>query len=561
MKAKHTLLFLAVTALVLSLAGCSKSFLEVYPDSDYTGDSYYTSDEAVLKAIQPLYNRAWWGYNYRSALGIGSYRANDAWNPYNAPEFTRFQTTALTDEVLRAWSSLYTVVTMSNALIRDVTQKCGEDVSEDVKNLAIGTAYTMRAASYFYMVRIWGPVILIEDNDAAVNNPHLPLNPTEDVFKFIIRDLYKAIEYLPEKAADGYTGKYAAEGLLAKVLLARSGWKGGSRNAEDLAECIRLCEDVIDKGPYSLMEDYEDLFKYQHNNNKETMLAMEWADPLVGGWWEVNSTYSDLASTNYTDDVMVWGGITASVDMIQLYNINKDKDKRWKGNFFTPGDFYDYMWTDTGGFTFENDWMQVKKGVVGRKCDVDGHLAMMASPLNTYILRYADVLLTHAEACLGNSDKLTSGRGLDSYNALLERAGLPAVSSVTFEDIIVNRRIEFCMEYCNWYDMVSWYMWKPDYMLDYFNNKQYRGITIHDGGVQKLDDGMLIYLPVNYTDADGNEIWSDNPAFSLTDYMTNYSDYVPVKVTPVNIFIPYPETDVLQNPKLSEDPVPYDFGE
>ena len=561
MKAKHTVLFPAVVALVLSLAGCSKSFLEVYPDSNYTGDSYYTSDEAVLKAIQPLYNRAWWGYNYRCGLGIGSYRANDAWNPYNAPEFTRFQTTALTDEVLRAWSSLYTVVTMSNALIRDITGKCGEGVSEDVKNLAIGTAYTMRAASYFYMVRIWGPVILIEDNDAAVNNPHLPLNPTEDVFKFIIRDLYKAMEYLPEKAVDGYTGKYAAEGLLAKVLLARSGWNGGTRDAADLQECIRLCEDVIDHGPYSLMEDYEDLFKYQHNNNKETMIAMEWADPLVGGWWEVNSTYSDLASTNYTDDVMVWGGITASVDMIQLYNINKAADKRWKGNFFTPGDLYDYMWTDTGGFTFENDWMQVKKGVVGRKCDVDGHLAMMASPLNTYILRYADVLLTHAEACLGNNATLSSGRGLDSYNAVLARAGLPAARSVTFEDIIINRRIEFCMEYCNWYDMVSWYMWKPDYMLDYFNNKQYRGITIHDGGVQKLDDGMLIYLPVNYTDADGNEIWSDNPAFSLTDYMTNYSDYVPVKVTPVNIFIPYPETDVLQNPKLSEAPVPYDFGE
>lgn len=24
------------------------------------------------------------------------------------------------------------------------------------------------------------------------------------------------------------------------------------------------------------------------------------------------------------------------------------------------------------------------------------------------------------------------------------------------------------MEYCNWYDMVSWYHWKPDYMLNYF---------------------------------------------------------------------------------------------
>ena len=33
----------------------------------------------------------------------------------------------------------------------------------------------------------------------------------------------------------------------------------------------------------------------------------------------------------------------------------------------------------------------------------------MNSPLNTYILRLADVYLTYAEACLGNSEELTGG--------------------------------------------------------------------------------------------------------------------------------------------------------
>ena len=190
---KNRIMIAALTALTLVAAGCAKEFLEVVPESNYTGESYYSSDEAVYKAIQPLFNRAWWGYNYRGSIGIGSYRANDAWNPYNAPEFSRFQTTALTEEVLRSWSSLYTVVSLSNAVLKDVDANCGEDVSEEVKNLAKGTCYLMRGAAYFYLVRIWGPAIIIEDNDYAVLNPQMPLNPEEDVFKFIVRDLYSAI--------------------------------------------------------------------------------------------------------------------------------------------------------------------------------------------------------------------------------------------------------------------------------------------------------------------------------------------------------------------------------
>lgn len=44
----------------------------------------------------------------------------------------------------------------------------------------------------------------------------------------------------------------------------------------------------------------------------------------------------------------------------------------------------------------------------------------MNSPLNTYILRLADVYLTYAEACLGNSEELTGGPGLEALNQVRE---------------------------------------------------------------------------------------------------------------------------------------------
>ncbi len=556
---KKLLIIATVAATSLMQTGCSDDFLVRYPESEYTGESYYSSDEAVMKACEPLYNRAWFNFNRRAILGIGSSRANDAWNPYVIPEFTRFQTTSLTLEVAQAWSSLYTVVTMSNAIIRDVTKNCSDAVSEEVKSRALGEAYLMRGSAYFYMVRTWGPVILFEDNDHLVNNPLQPLNPEEDVFKFLLRDLRKAAELLPEEGANGRASKYAAKAMLAKALLAHSGWnKGGTRDADELAECVELCEEVIDKSGARLMEDYGNLFRYQYNNNEESLFAMQWADPLVGGWGECNPLGSDLSWGEVTD-VSSWGNNNhASIDMIDLYNEDPKDQERLHATFFIPNSYHPTIKAAEGGYTYKHNWMQVKKGVPGTKADNDGHLVVQRSPLNTYIIRLADVYLTHAEASLGNSASLNSGRGLESFNAVRRRAGVDEYSEITFEDIIRERRIEFCMEYCNWFDMVSWYRWKPDYMLDYFNRKQHRGYELQDGGVELREDGFLRYNILNYVDENDEKIWNDSEGFDPFE-AREAADRI--TVTDENVFMPYPEADMLQNPNLAKEPQPYDFGE
>ena len=562
-------------AFILMATSCAKDFLERVPQSNYTGESFYTSDEAVLKACEPLYNRAWFNFNRRAMWYIGSLRANDAWNPYMGAEYARFQTTALSDEVIQAWSSLYTVVTMSNSIIYDLQNNVGSDVTEAVKNQALGEAFLMRGAAYFYMVRIWGDVILFENNNEVVLDPLRPLNPEKDVLKFIIRDFTSASELLPERGSNGRPSRYAAMGMKAKALLARSGWdNGGTRDEADLAECIRLCEEVIDKGGYSLI-NYEDLFKPQHNDNAETLLAMKWASPLSGGWGEMNAILSDISFSDVCD-VNCWGGnLSPSLDMVMLYN-QEPKDKiRLKATFFYEDAYYDYIKSASGGYTYDKKWLQVKKGVVGSKEDVGGELASMASPLNTYIMRYADVLLVHAEASLGNSTSLTGGRGLESLNMVRGRAGLDPKTSVTFEDIMGERRKEFAMEYCNWYDFFTWYRWKPEYMLDFLNNKQYRNVEYRKDDVEINDDGTIRIHPYDYNDAQGNRHYtdglydkngnliqgvSDGYVFDIFGLMEE-NDVVRITVTDVNIFLPYPESEVLQNPLLNESPQPYDFGE
>jgi len=597
------ILFFYLSALLLFATSCSEDYLQKVPDGNYTAESYYSSDQALDKVGAPLYNRAWFNYNARAILGMGSLRANDGWNPYLNADFARFQTTALSAEVQNAWSSLYTVVSMSNQIIHDIKAYTSPAITDSAKNKAMGEAYFMRGAAYFYLLRIWGPIILFENNDPVVLVPKIPLSPEKDVLKFIIRDLRQAVLLLPDRMINGRVSKYSAEGMLAKVLLADSGWGVPTRDEGELAECISLCEDVIDNSGASLMPNYDDLYKYQYNGyapggpntNPECLFALHWGDPIANVYGTVNALFSDLAWSEVTD-VNAWGNnLQASPDMIDIYNQDIADSIRMKATFFLPNSYYSYIHSQHGGFTYNHTWMQCKKYVVGFKEDCNGLLGQMASPLSTYMLRLADVDLILAEASLGNNSVLSSGRGLDAFNAVRARAKVDPRQQITFEDIIRERRIEFCMEYSNWYDMLTWYRWKPDYMMDYFNNKQNRGYELRDGGIKYNPDGTLRYLvfgwaylengqqvlvtnPDDPTKQVGIQVWSDglrladnnntmykSVASGFVYDMRNYTDYQGnthdrIVISKSNIFLPYPESDVLQNPYLSEDPQPYDFG-
>ena len=87
------------------LTGCSDSFLDRTPEGSYTDANFYASDEALEAATAPLYNRAWFDYNQRAIVPIGSGRANDMYSPWGNPEFTTFQVTALSELLSAAWKS------------------------------------------------------------------------------------------------------------------------------------------------------------------------------------------------------------------------------------------------------------------------------------------------------------------------------------------------------------------------------------------------------------------------------------------------------------------------
>lgn len=544
MKTRSCLLRYFCVPLLLTLSSCGDSFLDRVPEGQYVEDTFYGTDEALSAATAPLYNRAWFNYNKRPAVAIGSLLANDAYNPWMNPEFTTFQVTALNANLSDTWSAFYSVVTMANSVIAAVNEKCGSDVTEEAKLKAISEARLMRGTAYFYMVRLWKNVILFEDNQEIVDNPVRPLHKSQDVFQFIINDLTFASENLPLTNETGRATSWSAKAILAKVYLCRSGWEknGANRDEKDLEEAKKYALDVCQNSGIELLENYEDLFKYSGNNNRESLLAMQWIEN--GDWGVCNPLLADIAfGPEVTGGVNVWGGgLNASLDILKLYE-PADSIRR-NATFFSEGTYYDYINIKDGGYAYTGTSTPIKKGVIGGSEDNGGIvISSMNCPINTYIIRLADCYLTLAEACLGNQESLNDGVGLEYFNKVRKRAKISELKSITLDDIIKERRIEFCMEYCNWYDMVSWYSWKPDKMIEYFNN-QHRGWTA--SYAKKWSDGSIHFYAENDINSTEYE-WGDN------------EPEIEIIIEKDDIFLPYPESDVIQNPLLNEEPIDYEF--
>lgn len=541
---------------LLSVTSCSDDFLNKVPSGEYVEDNFYASDAAVASSTAPLYNRAWFDYNSRAIWMLGSMRANDVYSPYNSPQFALFTVDALNSDLTNAWQGLFSVVTMANATITNVNTKCLPEVTRQAKEAAIAEARLMRACAYYYAVHVWGPVILFENNQDVVDNPVRPRNYEEDVYEFIIRDLEFAAEKLPATpSATGRATCWSAKAMLAKTYLSRSGWGKAQRDQADLDKCKELCLDIINNSGAELMADYHDLFKYRHNNNIESLLQLQWYASADGPWYVKNTLNSDLCGdAKMMGGVASWSALNPGADMLMQYCYTGSNGKeKWEtirrdATFVTPGVHYDYICIADGGYTYDGSTSILKKGVPGGPDDDnDGYVSSMNSPLNTYIVRLANIYLVYTEACLGNNSSV-SGDEIKYFNALRRRAGIDEATTVTLDDLIRENRVEFSLEYQNWYYLVDLYKWQPEKMLQYFNS-QYRGYTW---------DEIAIGANQEITFVSKGEDWK---TYQDTPFGPIIEPSVKANITAGNIFLPYPETDVIQNPLLKAEPEHYKFND
>lgn len=536
MKTKKIIYKVLLIALPLIWTGCS-DLLDVEPEDRITKENFYKSESDFQAATGPLYNKVWFDFNDKFYYGLGDGRAANLYAPFSdyVYPFTDLTETGLTGPLVSAWGSLYNVVQQSNNVIIGINDS---SVNDNLKSKYIAEARFMRGTAYWYLASLWGDVIISTDPRELVKNPIVNKNPLKDVYEFAMRDLEYAAKYLPETAGQsGRLTRYSAFGMLSRIYLSYSGISdnpnSGSRNQEYLDLAKKAAEKVINSGPYSLMPNYADLFMIENNNNSESMFALQW---VPNGDFGVNNTQQAYFafSSDITGDDAAWGYWTrASYNVLQEY---ESKDARRKSTWMGDDDFYPEIGKSNGGYTVDHtkDFLTVKKGVVGSTKD-NSKITRMNSALNTYMLRLGEVYLNYAEAALGNNASTADALALSGVNKLRVRAGLDPKATLTYADIIHERRVELCMEGQYWYDLVRRSYYKQQEVINYVTSQNRGTIT-----------PILYDSATNVVSVDASKSTSSRA----------------IGVIDATIFVlPYPESELVQNPLLRENPVPYQFTE
>lgn len=301
---------IACWIIILSMftVSCSKDFLDRRPLDNLTDGNFYQNESQLLQATAPLYNAVWLSYNFKAIQSVEQ-RANTLF--WNGNAYKNFNVSSANSDVNEAWQSFFNVVGQANMVIYNVNTFTPEGVSDAAKRNAIAEARLMRGLAYSMLVQLWGPVPVLENNVTLLTDTTQRRNTIESVWGLVMKDMIYAKDNLfaasPQK---GRLNKYAGEALLARAYLTHAGVGmpgDGSRRQSDLDSAKYYARSVIANGPYSIVDDYEELFKMKNNNNDESILALQWV--YDGGWGTQNATQAYLAFNSHITGVGDgWGG-------------------------------------------------------------------------------------------------------------------------------------------------------------------------------------------------------------------------------------------------------------
>ncbi len=520
MKRKSIYAILLGTAL---MASCKKSFIDRPALDATTLGNYYNTAEEVRSLTSTLYGLPWSGYENRAMDAIGDVMAgNEYTGGSDDPPFLNFSFASTSVRIADAWKVFYKIGGWTSAYIQALEQKKVEGGNASFIDPAIAECHFLRGTVYFYIARAWGDAPIVTDPGATAlsGNFNIPRYYQADVLRFALEELQMAEAGLPETDVPGRVTKYSAKGMMAKLYLYTKDYENAKIKANE----------VINSGKYDLVSDYAGMFNSSANNNNiESLFSIQ--HQLTGNpWGSGNQKNPDRGppSNLQTSEASMWELYTPSMDILNAYESGDTRRKgsvmehgwskpEWKPTnssaaynaFMANGYKYDTIQAVGEGGEKNSTHSNIAKYVVGPGKSFGGETVLgMNTGINTMMLRYADVLLIYAEAVLGTQGSTSDASALSAFNKVRTRAGLLSKESITLDDVMHERRVEFAFEGDYWFDIQRQGFAKAKQIIEAQNrgtytyeqhvtfSEQYMYLPIPAGEI--LQDPELSKEPVHY---------------------------------------------------------------
>lgn len=409
----------------------------------------------LIGAYADLRNEDLWGGRtilYAEMLGANNeIRWEGTFNQprevYNKSIFTN--NSFVTDTWLRAYSAINTV----NNILEVINL-----VNEEDRNRIQGEALFIRGAIYFELAKLYGLPYAAGNTDTHLAVP-LVLNPTrevteedlvprntiEEVYQQVLNDLTTAEELLPE--SNGFFARnYVASALLSRVYLQMERF-GDARDAADRAITL-----ATENGK-GLANDYMEAFNNEADTQEDLFtIQVNAQDPE-------NNMHLFYSTPDF-------GGRDGDITILDAHiNQYEEEDERLEQFVVRAGERRTDKWRD-----------QFR---------------------NVKVIRLAEMYLTRAEANFREGTSV-GATPLEDINRIRARVNLSAKSSLSLEEILLERKLELAHEGHFIHDI-----------------KRTRG-EIQDNNTNSLqysyDDPRMV-LPIPQREMDANPELVQNPGY------------------------------------------------
>ena len=429
------------------LSGCSKSFLDKEPH-ELTDAAFWKTAEQAESALAGAYTplsdeealggEEWAGLEAFSDIGY----MNDNYPDFIAMSEFRANQNTENDLSLNSYKEYFQVIKRASDVLSHVP---AIEMDEDQKKRILGEANFLRAYGYFTLLNRYGGVPLYDpaNPDAATVRAS-----AEEIWATIESSLVEATSQLSFEHNQGRPGLGAAWGLLAKVYAFQKKWN----------ESKTAAEMVINSGQHSLLPNYADLFTIEHEVNDETLWALgarEGSNPITSMILLPNDVWGG------THDEQLgagWRLVSATENFYDSYEADDTRKKATVAKRNQDIITYNGV-TDVLKAPNNQSPVVVTKYQQPFKTEVTN----FSNGLDIPAIRYADVLLLHAEAIMNlngaGPENRTVGVGAaaESFNLVRERAGLDPIAAPTFNDLMYERKMELAFEGGDrHFDLVRW---------------------------------------------------------------------------------------------------------
>ena len=455
-------------AMLLLLCGCTKLDERLY--GRLSPENFYKNDAEVLAALAGVYNSMGFAINGGNGwrllnLGTDEFiipaRSDGRWFDGGVYiEFARHQWTPANNRISSGWTEVFNAIGRANAVIESLQNSPGKDSLK----AQLAEARGVRAYAYFFAMDLWGNVPIV--TTARIDPKKLPTNsPRKDIFDFVVKELTEASADLPSLKSVNRSAYYprmtkeAAYAVMALAYLNAEVYTGTPK----WTECIAMCDNVINSKVYSLTASYFDNFKPANEGSQEFIYAIS-VDPSknAGGNNFAQRVLHDSHRFKYNLPFTPQNGFTTTEEAFNRYE-NQDIRK----TMILNGPQVDANGNPLKTISGTANLVLIPHQNLTNAAENEGFRVVKWQPDVAWVngaasndvatIRYAEILLTKAEALLRSGGAASEALGL--VNQVRQRSNATALGTLTLSTMLDERGRELIYESTRRRDLIRFGNW------------------------------------------------------------------------------------------------------